>query len=129
MSGASYFRNARNFVAKNTTFNTYVSGIDALQFLYEHAATGAMRDSDKRYPPPMCHPRTREVVIVRIKDWYGFQTRGDKPIMWVHAPAGYGKTAIAGTVSKLLKEVEGLDFSPLGATFHSGRTSQIVAGR
>ncbi|RXW20840.1 hypothetical protein EST38_g5023 [Candolleomyces aberdarensis] len=123
MSGASYFRNARNFVAKNTTFNTYVSGIDALQFLYEHAATGAMHDSDERYPPPMCHPGTREVVIVRIKDWYGFQTRPDKPIMWVHAPAGYGKTAIAGTISKLLEEVEGLDFSPLGATFHFWRTS------
>ncbi|KAJ2924889.1 hypothetical protein H1R20_g12206, partial [Candolleomyces eurysporus] len=123
MSGASYFKNAKNFVAKNTTFNTYVSGIDALQFLYEHAATGAMHDSDERYPPPMCHPGTREVVIVRIKDWYGFQTRPNKPIMWVHAPAGYGKTAIAGTVSKLLEEMEGLDFSPLGATFHFWRTS------
>ncbi|RXW14241.1 hypothetical protein EST38_g11616 [Candolleomyces aberdarensis] len=81
MSGASYFKNANNFVVKNTTFNTYVSGIDALQFLYEHAATGAMHDSDERYPPPMCHPGTREVVIVRIKDWYGFQTRPDKPII------------------------------------------------
>ncbi|KAJ2936418.1 hypothetical protein H1R20_g679, partial [Candolleomyces eurysporus] len=123
MSGASYFKHAKNFVAKNTTFNTYVSGIDALQFLYEHAATGAMHDSDERYPPPMCHPGTREIVIVRIKDWYGFQTMPDKPIMWVHAPAGYGKTAIAGTISKLLEEMEGLDFSPLGATFHFWRTS------
>ncbi|KAJ2924896.1 hypothetical protein H1R20_g12209, partial [Candolleomyces eurysporus] len=82
-----------------------------------------MHDSDERYPPPMCHPGTREIVIVRIKDWYGFQTRPDKRIMWVHAPAGYGKTAIAGTVSKLLEEEEGLDFSPLGATFHFWRTS------
>ncbi|KAJ2936417.1 hypothetical protein H1R20_g678, partial [Candolleomyces eurysporus] len=95
----------------------------ALQFLYSHAATEALHDSDERYPPPMCHPGTREVVIARIKDWYGFQTRPDKPIMRVHAPAGYGKTAIAGTVSKLLEEVEGLEFSPLGATFHFWRTS------
>ncbi|KAJ2936326.1 hypothetical protein H1R20_g765, partial [Candolleomyces eurysporus] len=123
MSGVSYFKNAKNIIAKNTTFNTYVSGIDALQFLYEHAATGAMHDSDERYPPPLCHPGTREVVIVRIKDWYGFQTRPRKPIMWVHAPAGYGKTAIAGTISKMLEEVEGLDFSPLGATFCFWRTS------
>ncbi|RXW18145.1 hypothetical protein EST38_g7698, partial [Candolleomyces aberdarensis] len=122
MSGVSYFRNAKNFVAKNTTFNTYVSGIDALQFLYEHAATGAMHDSDERYPPPICHPGTREVVLVRIKDWHGFQTRPGKPIMWVHAPAGYGKTAIAGTISKMLEEVENLDFSPLGATFYFWRT-------
>ncbi|KAJ2936415.1 hypothetical protein H1R20_g676, partial [Candolleomyces eurysporus] len=31
-----------------------------------------MHDSDERYPPPMCHSRTREVVILRIKDWYGY---------------------------------------------------------
>ncbi|KAJ2918734.1 hypothetical protein MD484_g1650, partial [Candolleomyces efflorescens] len=43
--------------------------------------------------------------------------------MWVHAPAGYGKTAVAGTISKMLEETEGLDFSPLGATFHFWRTS------
>ncbi|RXW14159.1 hypothetical protein EST38_g11694 [Candolleomyces aberdarensis] len=43
--------------------------------------------------------------------------------MWVHTPAGYSKTAIAGTVSKLLEEVEGLEFSPLGATFYFWRTS------
>jgi hypothetical protein len=28
MSEVSYFREAKNFVVKNTTFNTYVSGID-----------------------------------------------------------------------------------------------------
>jgi hypothetical protein len=43
--------------------------------------------------------------------------------MWVHAPAGYGKTAIAGTISKILEEQEGLDFCPLGATFFFWRTS------
>ncbi|RXW13097.1 hypothetical protein EST38_g12756 [Candolleomyces aberdarensis] len=43
--------------------------------------------------------------------------------MWVHAPAGYGKTAIAGTVSKMLKETMGLNFIPLGATFFFWRTS------
>jgi hypothetical protein len=46
-------------------------------------------------------------MIVRIKDWYGFLTKPDKPIMWSHAPAGYGKTAIAGTISKWLEEVRG----------------------
>ncbi|KAJ2918744.1 hypothetical protein MD484_g1646, partial [Candolleomyces efflorescens] len=124
MSTVSYFKNAQNFVAKDITFNslnTYLSGIDVL---YEHAATGAMHDSDERYPPPLCHPGTREVVILRIKDWYGFLTRPNKkPIMWIHAPAGYGKTAVAGTIAKWLEEVQGLDFSPLGATFHFWRTS------
>ncbi|RXW14276.1 hypothetical protein EST38_g11575 [Candolleomyces aberdarensis] len=43
--------------------------------------------------------------------------------MWVHAPAGYGKTAIAGTISKMLEETVGLDFSPLEATFFFWRAS------
>jgi hypothetical protein len=45
-----------------------------------------------------------------------------KKIMWVHAPAGYGKTAIAGTISKILEE-QNLEFKPLGATFFFWRTS------
>ncbi|RXW19497.1 hypothetical protein EST38_g6358 [Candolleomyces aberdarensis] len=47
--------------------------------------------------------------------------------MWVHAPAGYGKTAVAGTVADKMEleppEDPRLDFSPLGATFFFWRTS------
>ncbi|RXW12815.1 hypothetical protein EST38_g13039 [Candolleomyces aberdarensis] len=95
-----------------------------LQYLKEHAATGAMHDSDERFPPPLCHPGTREAVIHRVLQWYGYQEGPDKPIMWVHAPAGYGKTAVAGTVAATLdaKLIE-LDFNPLGATFFFWRTS------
>jgi hypothetical protein len=46
--------------------------------------------------------------------------------MWAHAPAGYGKTAVAGTVAdKLeLEPPEGyqLDFNPVGGTFFFWRT-------
>ncbi|RXW16838.1 hypothetical protein EST38_g9024 [Candolleomyces aberdarensis] len=125
MSSVSYFNNANNFVANNPTFTStiYVSGTDALQFLCKHSATGAMHDSEERCPPPMCHKGTGEAIVVRIQDWYGCQARPGKPIMWVHAPAGYGKTAIAGTTSKMLEETVGSNFSPLGATFFFWRTS------
>ncbi|KAJ2912459.1 hypothetical protein MD484_g7961, partial [Candolleomyces efflorescens] len=123
MLTVSYFKNAKNFVANNTTFNTYVSGTDVLQFLYEHAATGAIHDSDERYPPPICPPGTREAVILRIKGWFSLLSRPAKPIMWIHGPAGYGKTAIAGTISKWLAEEEKLGFNPLGATFYFWRSS------
>ncbi|KAJ2916695.1 hypothetical protein MD484_g3694, partial [Candolleomyces efflorescens] len=44
--------------------------------------------------------------------------------MWVHAPAGYGKTAIAGTVAERLeRRVRELGFNPLGATFFFWRAS------
>jgi hypothetical protein len=44
--------------------------------------------------------------------------------MWVHAPAGYGKTAVAGTVTEKLRErAEELGFNPIGATFYFWRDS------
>jgi hypothetical protein len=44
--------------------------------------------------------------------------------MWIHAPAGYGKTAIAGTIAEKLEEkLKELNFNPLGATFFFWRTS------
>jgi hypothetical protein len=47
-----------------------------------------------------------------------------KGIMWVHAPAGFGKTAVAGTVTEKLKAMAiELGFDPIGATFFFWRTS------
>jgi hypothetical protein len=44
--------------------------------------------------------------------------------MWVHAPAGFGKTAVAGTVTeKLRARAKELGFNPIGATFFFWRTS------
>ncbi|KAJ2912476.1 hypothetical protein MD484_g7936, partial [Candolleomyces efflorescens] len=83
-----------------------------------------MHDSDERFPPPRCHAGTREAVIYRVFDWYGYQQRSGKPIMWIYAPAGYGKTAVAGTISEKLEEkAEELGFGLIGATFFFWRTS------
>ncbi|RXW25101.1 hypothetical protein EST38_g737 [Candolleomyces aberdarensis] len=83
-----------------------------------------MHESDERYPPPLCHPGTREVVVIRIVGWYLDSDKGEKRIMWVQAPAGYGKTAVAGTVTEKLRAMrEELGFSPVGATFFFWRTS------
>ncbi|KAJ2923769.1 hypothetical protein H1R20_g13319, partial [Candolleomyces eurysporus] len=102
----------------------HVSTMDGLQFLYQHAATGAMHESDERYPPPLCHPGTRDVVIGRITGWHLIENDQKKGILWVHAPAGHGKTAIAGTVTEKLGAMkEELGFSPIGATFYFWRTS------
>ncbi|KAJ2936385.1 hypothetical protein H1R20_g710, partial [Candolleomyces eurysporus] len=98
------------------------STLDSLQFLYQHAAMGAVHESDERYPPPLCYPGTRDVVVRRVIGWY-LDKDGQKKIMWVHAPLGYGKTAIAGTVKEKLDAMQ-LGFeSPVGATFFFWRTS------
>ncbi|KAJ2915781.1 hypothetical protein MD484_g4655, partial [Candolleomyces efflorescens] len=105
--------------------NLFVSSGDVLQYMKEHAATGAMHDSNERFPPPRCHAGTREAVIYRVFDWYGYQKRPGKPMMWIYAPAGYGKTAVAGTVSeKLEAKAAELGFSLIGATFFFWRTSE-----
>ncbi|KAJ2915792.1 hypothetical protein MD484_g4638, partial [Candolleomyces efflorescens] len=84
-----------------------------------------MHDSDERFPPPRCHAGTRGAVLYRVLDWYGYQKRPGKPIMWIYAPAGYGKTAIAGTVSeKLEAKAAELGFSLIGATFFFWRASE-----
>ncbi|RXW21988.1 hypothetical protein EST38_g3872 [Candolleomyces aberdarensis] len=83
-----------------------------------------MHDSEERYPPPKCHPGTRQTVRDRITGWYGFKTRPEKGIMWVHGPAGYGKSAVAQTVSDDLEaQQQELGFNPVGATFFFWRTS------
>jgi hypothetical protein len=85
---------------------------------------GAMHESDERYPPPLCHPGTRKVVVDRVIIWYLDKSDQRKGIMWVHAPAGFGKTAVAGTVTEKLKaRAKELGFDPIGATFFFWRTS------
>ncbi|KAJ2936823.1 hypothetical protein H1R20_g278, partial [Candolleomyces eurysporus] len=127
MASVSYFPNSKKFSVNTLSINnnTFVaSNPDVLQYLRQHAACGAMHDSDERYPPPKCHPGTRQAVRDRITGWYGFKTRPEKGIMWVHGPAGYGKTAVAQTVSDDLEgQQQELEFNPVGATFFFWRTS------
>jgi hypothetical protein len=85
---------------------------------------GAVHESDERFPPPLCHPGTRDVVVDRAIIWYLDKSGQRKGIMWVHAPAGFGKTAVAGTVTeKLRARAKELGFNPIGATFFFWRTS------
>ncbi|KAJ2918894.1 hypothetical protein MD484_g1480, partial [Candolleomyces efflorescens] len=85
---------------------------------------GAIHESNERFPPPMCHPGTREVVVDKIIVWYLDRSDQRKGIMWVHAPAGFGKTAVAGTVTETLKaRAKELGFDPIGASFFFWRNS------
>jgi hypothetical protein len=55
-------------------------------------------DSEERFPPPRCHPGTREEILNRIHGWID-GTNGTR-ICWLHGPAGAGKSAIAQTVAE-----------------------------
>jgi hypothetical protein len=74
-----------------------------MELLKQHIAPGAFHNSDERYDPPKCHPRTREAVLKKIMDWV---KDADKValILWLYGPARAGKSAIAQTIAELLEE-------------------------
>jgi hypothetical protein len=99
-----------------------------LHILYRAAAGDATHDSEDRFRQPRCHPKTRTKMLDVLKNWAcGIEPRktwnndessesssDDKssPILWLHGPAGAGKSAIAQTLCQNLEE-EGC----LGASF------------
>ncbi|KAF8989268.1 hypothetical protein BDQ17DRAFT_1334146 [Cyathus striatus] len=78
---------------------------------------GASHQSEERYDAPKCHPDTRAAAINDIMSWVDSKDP-DKRIMWLHGPAGAGKSAIAQTVAELcfMKEI-------LVASFFFSRTA------
>ena len=80
-----------------------------------------MHDSLARYPPPLCHPRTREKVLKIITDWID-DSYPRQRIMWLNGPAGAGKSAIAQTIAERYKD------SRLAASFFFLRNSPDRGG-
>ena len=57
-------------------------------------------DSQERYPAPRCLPGTRKAVLEKIETWVKAGSEGTS-ILWLHGPAGAGKSAIAQTVAEM----------------------------
>ncbi|KAJ7797435.1 hypothetical protein B0H13DRAFT_2392150 [Mycena leptocephala] len=102
-------------------------GEAGLHILYRAAAGDATHDSEDRFPQPRCHPETQTKMLDVLGKWTcGIEPREDwnkdevssssdhksSPILWLHGPAGAGKSAIAQTLCQKLEE-EGR----LGASF------------
>ncbi|KAF5359852.1 hypothetical protein D9756_002926 [Leucocoprinus leucothites] len=83
-----------------------------LRELLAHSIPSATHDSSERYPPPLCHPGTREDFINLLTEW-GRNTSQDHPhLAWMKGPAGVGKSAIAQSTAQVLGD-------EIGATFFS----------
>jgi hypothetical protein len=88
-------------------FNYYVrSDSAAFRLLMQEAAPNALHNSGERRDAAKCHPNTRIAIRERITEWIqSLDTRTlNKLIMWLHGPAGAGKSAIAQTIAELLYE-------------------------
>ncbi len=70
---------------------------------------------DARGHVPSCHPGTRITILKTLHDWVDDNQRAHR-MLWLHGPAGVGKSAIVQSLAEGLAEV-----SKLGATlFFSG---------
>ncbi|KIK52688.1 hypothetical protein GYMLUDRAFT_251057 [Collybiopsis luxurians FD-317 M1] len=107
------FNGSHNFAITGGTFNSAGGDVNiffpekerGLTTLYHHTSTSASFDAGARYPPPLCHPGTRQVILQDLKDW-GSKAVGtnNPPIRWLYGPAGAGKSAIAQTFAQTCAE-------------------------
>ncbi|KAJ3507510.1 hypothetical protein NLJ89_g6261 [Agrocybe chaxingu] len=82
--------------------NTYhVTGSKGFDILTNAVSPNAFHNSDDRPDPPKCHENTRVAVIQKIMDWIMGKIDPEAFILWLHGPAGAGKSAIARTVAQL----------------------------
>ncbi len=76
----------------------------ALNLLREHCALNALLDAKERFDPPRCAPETRVAIIKDIIDWVEENEQSASSILWLHGPAGAGKSAIAQTIAQNCKD-------------------------
>ncbi|KAF4614113.1 hypothetical protein D9613_008200 [Agrocybe pediades] len=86
----------------------------AIDILTDAVAPSAFHDSEARFDPPKCHPRTRVKVLEKIMDWI---VGAAKPFLWLNGAAGAGKSAIAQSTIE-----EGIERGLLHASFFFSRS-------
>ncbi|KAJ7436898.1 hypothetical protein B0H11DRAFT_1885693 [Mycena galericulata] len=117
------------------------NGKMGLYILHRAIAGDALHDSAARYPQPKCHPETRTKLLNDLWDWAcgsepqrnyissdsGSQNcdwTAERPpsskILWLHGPAGSGKSAIAQSFCQRL-QAEG----SLGGSFFFSRNDLL----
>lgn len=93
-------------------------GSRGLNLLSEASSHEALHDSAARYPPPRCHPGTRQGLLLQLNQWVlgtSSEDNGSESV-WISGPAGAGKTALAQTLAEMAHE-QGF----LGASFFFSR--------
>jgi len=60
---------------------------------------GALHDSAERINPPRCYPGTQATLLHKVTAWLENHEKS-RPFLWIHGPAGDGKSAIAQTLAE-----------------------------
>ncbi|KAF7378249.1 NACHT domain-containing protein [Mycena sanguinolenta] len=83
--------------AGNLTMNNlYHHGERGINILHNAVALAALHDSGESFPQPRCHPETRTEMMQKLNEW-SMETDPSTTILWLHGPAGAGKSAIMQT--------------------------------
>ncbi|PPQ76673.1 hypothetical protein CVT26_013965 [Gymnopilus dilepis] len=112
----------RNELTNINTTNNFIGGTDdAFKLLADQCARNATHDSVIISSQGTCHPGTREAVLHRVTQWAtNVLPRAEgKDIIWIHGPAGTGKSAIERTLALKLQKM-----GRLLASFFFFRTDQ-----
>ncbi|KAF9444094.1 hypothetical protein P691DRAFT_678258, partial [Macrolepiota fuliginosa MF-IS2] len=88
-----------------------------LERLEPYTMPDAAMDSSARDPPPKCHPGTRLNIGAKLEAWLDAPEE-EWNMMWLHGPAGTGKSAVAQTFAEHCSER-----GRLGAAFFFSRTN------
>ena len=105
------YRTAESFEThegKHIFIDSYVSKSQAytgIKLLQRKTAPGALHNSNERYDPPKCHAHTREAILQEIMDWIEDLDRQTR-FLWLHGPAGAGKSAIEQTIAELCDKMK-----------------------
>ncbi|KAJ6484217.1 hypothetical protein C8R45DRAFT_1075423 [Mycena sanguinolenta] len=86
-----------------TMNNAFQKGEIGLYVLHGAVAAAAIYDSAESYPQPKCHPETRTEMLEDLRDW-ALDEDAEQRILWLHGPAGAGKSAIMQTLAHLLDD-------------------------
>ncbi|KAF8969202.1 hypothetical protein BDZ97DRAFT_270611 [Flammula alnicola] len=131
----SILRGARKVVIQDAQFNAYDNRVtnasqpvanfgtitpeSVLHILQSHSAIAGLLNASEQFDVPKCDPETRASVIETITNWVQAGTSSSSSSMlWLHGPAGVGKSAVAQAVALLLEQEE-----DLAASFFFSRTA------
>ncbi|KAF7358542.1 putative nwd2 protein [Mycena venus] len=86
-------------------------GEAGIHILHRAIALEALYDAAESFPQPKCHPKTRMELLDNLNQW-ATARNSNSPILWLHGPAGAGKSAVMQTLCQRLH-----DNGQLGASF------------
>ncbi|KAF5356782.1 hypothetical protein D9756_006413 [Leucocoprinus leucothites] len=100
------------FIGRQNVRVHQANGPSGINILLEASTPEAAVDAGERDYDPRCYPGTREQYIKDVTSWATTNDNNQLPIYWMKGPAGVGKSAIAQTCAKAMK-----DSGHLGAAF------------